>query len=327
MKKSPSSPTTKSNRKLSFSNRSTHRVPDNILSGHIKNQHSFFYPIINASISAEKFESLTEFGGEIWLKDCGGIDEEDLFPNQFICLEIIDKEKFVYLRYVAVDKPLKFLRGIENISGIRAKNIEQQMALDLLMDPEVKLITMTGGAGCGKTICALAGAMYQLSNPYGKIVISRPIVPLGRELGFIPGTLEEKMMTWMDGFKDNLAQLLMNKSSRRSNKNADELLMSYLESGTIEIQALPFIRGRTFNNSFIIFDEAQNMNDSELKAVISRAGNGTKIIICGDIEQSDILSSGLANVVEKFKPYSIAAHIDLIHCERSELASIAIQIL
>ncbi len=287
-------------------------------------QKKCFYKILNASISSDEFARCQEEG--LFLKDVELDTLKDPYPNQFIELEKQGEQKKIYVRYVAEDKPLKFVKGVENIFGIKAKNLEQQFALDVLLDPEIDLITLTGTSGCGKTLLSIASALHQLESKYIKLIVSKPLISLGKEIGFIPGTIEEKMAPWLNPIKDQF-ELLLNKKPGRRQKNGVQIFEDYLREGSVEIEVLTYIRGRSINNSFLFFTECQNMNLSELKCILTRVGKGTKIVLDGDIEQSDIKDSGLGEVIEKFKPHKIAAHVDLISGERSELATLASEIL
>ena len=199
-------------------------------------------------------------------------------------------------------------------------------ALELLMDPNISIITMIGKAGCGKTLLALASGLEQIleeEKRYKKLVVSRPVQPLGNDIGFLPGTLEEKMMPWLMPIRDNLEFLM------GGNKQTMDMMF---ENGTIEVEALTYIRGRSISNAFIIIDEAQNLSTHELKTIITRVGEGTKIILTGDIEQIDSVyldstSNGLSYAIEKFKNHDITGHITLKKGERSKVATLAAKIL
>jgi len=210
--------------------------------------------------------------------------------------------------------------------GIDARNKEQSFALELLMDPDVEVVSLIGQAGSGKTLLAVAAGLEQVlgdDNEYKKLIVSRPIQPLGKDIGFLPGTLEEKMDPWLMPIKDNLEFLLGN--------DRDTVKM-YFEKGVIEIEAITYIRGRSITNAFIIIDEAQNLTRHELKTILTRVGEGTKIILTGDIEQIDNIyidetSNGLTYAVEKFKEHDISGHITLQKGERSKVATLAAKIL
>jgi PhoH-like ATPase len=211
---------------------------------------------------------------------------------------------------------------------INARNKEQAFAIDLLMDPTVKIVSLVGRAGSGKTLMAIAAGLQQTlglrgENPYSRLIVSRPVQPMGKDIGFLPGTFEEKMLPWLMPIQDNLQTLLGN------NKSALEM---YVESGKIEIEALTYIRGRSISNAYIIIDEAQNLTKHEIKTIITRIGEGTKIILTGDIEQIDNVyvnetTNGLAHAVEKFKQHSIAGHVTFKKGERSDVATLASKIL
>ena len=257
------------------------------------------------------------------------LDEKDikLFPNQYVMLVSNANEKKTALaKFKNYNHPLSKVRDYkEGIWDVRAKNKEQQFALDLLMDQDVKIVSLVGKAGCGKTLIALAAGLKQIldDGTYKKLIVSRPVQPMGRDIGFLPGTLEEKMMPWIAPIQDNLEFLM----------GDDKEHMKVLqEQGTIEIEALTFIRGRSISKAFIIIDEAQNLTMHELKTIITRVGEDTKIILTGDIEQIDsafldATNNGLTYAVEKFKPYELAGHISLQKGERSAVATLAAQVL
>ena len=213
------------------------------------------------------------------------------------------------------------------------------------MDPSIKIVTLTGRAGCGKTILALAAALDQLESigsqgTYQKLIVSRPVQPVGRDIGFLPGTLEEKMEPWLAPIRDNLEYLLGSSNKRPVRRKKvddsggfkDPYLDLMQQKGLIELEAISFIRGRSIPNAFMIIDEAQNLTMHELKTIVTRAGENTKIVLTGDIEQIDnvhvdTFTNGLTYAVEKFKDYDLSGHITLLKGERSELASLAAKIL
>jgi PhoH-like ATPase len=196
------------------------------------------------------------------------------------------------------------------------------------MDTSIPVVSLVGKAGSGKTLLALAAALEQTLSPeggmkYKRIVVTKPVEPVGKDIGFLPGTLEEKMMPWLAPIQDNLRYLFGNDRST---------LDTHVREGTIEIEAMTYIRGRSIADSFIIIDESQNMTQHEIKTVLTRVGENTKIVLTGDIEQIDNVyidstNNGLSYVVEKFKSHSLAGHIHLTKGERSEVASIAAKIL
>ena len=259
------------------------------------------------------------------------IDKEDsasLMPNQYIMLVSNQNEKKTALAKVKTyDSPLKKINGNhkKGIWGVKPRNKEQIFALDLLKDIDINMITLVGKAGSGKTLLAIASGLQQVveSDKYKRLVISRPIQPMGRDIGFLPGTMEEKMAPWVAPIQDNL-QFLMG--------NDKETLEMYMRNGIIEVEALTYIRGRSISNAFIIIDEAQNLTAHELKTILTRVGENTKIVFTGDVEQIDNIyidetSNGLTHAVEKFKSYNISGHITLVKGERSQIATIASKIL
>lgn len=278
------------------------------------------------------------------------VTSEKVYPNQILVLKSIDSDgntlKSALCR-VLPGGSLNFFKKHEDIFGIRPRNKEQTFSLELLMDPSVKLLTLTGRAGCGKTLIALAAGLDQLdsigsSKTYQKLVVSRPVQPVGRDIGFLPGTLQEKMEPWISPIRDNLEFLLgaSGKKTHRRRKSdegpssgfKDPYLDLMQQRGLIEIEAISFIRGRSIPNTFMIIDEAQNLTMHELKTIVTRAGENTKIVLTGDIEQIDNVhvdsfTNGLTYAVEKFKEYDLSGHVTLLKGERSALATLASQIL
>ena len=235
-------------------------------------------------------------------------------------------KKTALARFYKYNDPLVKMYKMDDVWGIDARNKEQSFALELLMDPDVEVVSLIGQAGSGKTLLAVAAGLEQVlgdDNEYKKLIVSRPIQPLGKDIGYLPGTLEEKMDPWLMPIKDNLEFLLGN--------DRDTVKM-YFEKGVIEIEAITYIRGRSITNAFIIIDEAQNLTRHELKTILTRVGEGTKIILTGDIEQIDNIyidetSNGLTYAVEKFKEHDISGHITLQKGERSKVATLAAKIL
>ena len=260
------------------------------------------------------------------------ITDEDIegtfSPNQYIMLISNSNPKHTALaKFINTNTPLKKINEYKNkgIWGLRARNKEQAFALDMLMNTDIPVISMIGAAGCGKTLLAIAAGLDQVleQNIYKKLVVSRPVQPLGKDIGFLPGTLEEKMHPWLMPVQDNLEFLMGDR------KDTMALMM---EQGTIEIEALTYIRGRSISNAFVIIDEAQNLTVHELKTIVTRIGENSKIILTGDIEQIDntyidATSNGLSYAIEKFKEHEIAGHITLQKGERSRVATLASKIL
>ena len=255
-------------------------------------------------------------------------DEIVLMPNQFVLLVSNQNQKKTALaRFLNAHTPLKRINGEhkKGMWGVKPRNKDQIFALDLLQDPSVHIVTLVGKAGSGKTLLAIAAGLYQTmeTQEYKRLVISRPIQPMGRDIGFLPGTMAEKMAPWVAPIQDNL-QFLMG--------NDKETLRMYIEDGTIEVEALTYIRGRSISNAFIIVDEAQNLTAHELKTIITRVGENTKLVLTGDVEQIDNVyidetSNGLTHAVERFKSYDISGHVTLVKGERSKIATLAAKIL
>tara|TARA_Y100000034_G_scaffold128293_1_gene182611 strand:- start:171 stop:1484 length:1314 start_codon:yes stop_codon:yes gene_type:complete len=258
------------------------------------------------------------------------IEKEDikLFINQLVMLVSNANEKKTALsRFMGYSKPLmRIFEYKKGIWGVIPRNKEQCFATNILMDRSVSVVTLVGKAGSGKTLLAIAAGLEQVLDQdravYKKLVVSRPVQPLGKDIGFLPGTLEEKMGPWLMPIQDNLEFLMGDKTA----------LQTYMDTGVIEIEALTYIRGRSISNAFIIIDEAQNLTIHELKTIITRVGEGTKIVLTGDIEQIDNVyidetSNGLTHAVEKLKEYDITGHIALQKGERSKVATLAARTL
>lgn len=254
-------------------------------------------------------------------------EEAKLHPNQFVMLISNSNEKKTALaRFNHHSEPLKKIVEFKNgLWGIRPRNKEQAFAANLLMDESVPIVTIVGKAGTGKTLYALSAALEQVveSQKYTKILVSRPVQPMGKDIGFLPGDIKEKLLPWLMPVQDNL-QFLMG--------NDKTTLEMYMENGTIEIEALSYIRGRSISNAFIIIDETQNLSKHELKTIITRVGEGTKIVLTGDIEQIDSMyldstSNGLSHAVESFKVCDLSGHVTLLKGERSKVATLAAKVL
>ena len=218
----------------------------------------------------------------------------------------------------------------KKIWGIKHRNAEQKCVFDALLDDSIKLVTISGRAGTGKTLLAIAAGLEKTVNEevYDRLLVSRPIVPMGHDMGFLPGDVNEKLSPWMQPIFDNIDYLFNNSKEKRQNDQWKTLE----QQGLLKLEALTYIRGRSIPNQFIIIDEAQNLTPHEVKTIISRAGEGTKVVLTGDPEQIDSLrlnakNNGLTYTIEKFKEYKIAAHVTLIKGERSDLADLAAEIL
>ena len=221
------------------------------------------------------------------------------------------------------------------VSGIMARNVQQTMALDLLLDDEVKLITLLGSAGTGKTLLALAAGMAKVftEGRYDKLLVARPIMPMGRDIGYLPGDKDEKLGAWMQPIFDNLTYLMSTRGhnftpGHADSKPAEARIKQMMAGGQLVLEPLTYIRGRSIPHQFMIVDEAQNLSPHEVKTIVSRVGEGTKIILTGDVGQIDNpyldgSSNGLSYTVERLKGHPLVGHVTLAKSERSELASLA----
>ena len=299
---------------------------------------SDLYSGISSCLVDEQLVDCFYSGEKVFLEE---EEHSGLHPNEFVMLVSNSNEKKTALcRFHGYNFALEKVRNPKDGSlGVSARNKEQSFALDLLMDPEVEVVTLVGQAGSGKTLLAIAAGLEQVvSNlavtdrlgdtsyclsPYKRLVVSRPVMPMGKDIGFLPGSMEEKMAPWLAPIQDNLKFLTGEDQTT---------LEEYKQRGLIEIEALTYIRGRSIANAFIIIDEAQNLTAHEIKTILTRAGEGTKIVLTGDIEQIDNIyinemSSGLTHLVEKMKPHDLSGHVTLRKGERSAVASLAAKIL
>jgi len=266
------------------------------------------------------------YGGSDILPTTLGID---FCPNQYITLiSDLSPAKTALVRAVSSHRPLIKLSGKRGAWGIKPRNREQQFAIDALLDPSINLVTLTGAAGGGKTVLALACALQQVQdeNIYDRLVVSRPVQPMGKDIGFLPGVLEEKMDPWMGPIKDALEFLT------RGKKQGRDIFQEMLDLRMLEIQPLTYIRGRSMPKTLFLIDECQDLSHAEMKTVVTRMGDDSKLVLIGDVLQIsnpylNAITSGLTNVVEKFKGYDIAAHVTLSKGERSTLSTIAGEIL
>ncbi|ADU66834.1 PhoH family protein [Desulfurispirillum indicum S5] len=218
----------------------------------------------------------------------------------------------------------------QGIWGIHPRNKEQRYAFDLLLDDNIKLVSLVGIAGTGKTLLAIAAGLKKVADEgkYKKLLVSRPVFPMGKDIGYLPGDIKDKLQPWMTPIYDNVDFLIGAPEMDYERKSYQELF----SQGIMEIEALTYIRGRSLPYQYFIVDEAQNLTPHEIKTIITRAGNGTKIVFTGDPYQIDnpyvdSSSNGLSNIVERFKGQHIAGHVTMIKGERSELAELAANIL
>ncbi len=274
-------------------------------------------------------ESWQEEGRTFYKID--GPDIADWYPSQ--CLSLAQDPSFEAIVRVKrssteaiIELAEDFRSPRHNVWGINARNREQNFALNLLMDPDLDFVTLLGSAGTGKTLLALAAGLSQVldRNIYREIIMTRVTVPVGEDIGFLPGTEEEKMTPWMGALMDNLEVLTQTEGGGEWGRAATHDLLR----NRIRISSLNFMRGRTFLNKYIILDEAQNLTAKQMKTLITRAGPGTKIVCLGNISQIDTpylteTTSGLTYVVDRFKDWDHSGHITLIRGERSRLADYA----
>lgn len=271
-----------------------------------------------------------EAGEELLHSGFINIDDHqlDLFPNECVSFTNEDGEIICMGRKVD-DNKVAILKKVYPWS-IAGRNKEQSFAIDLIMDPNVDLITLIGQAGTGKSLIVLASALELVLNKkkYEKLIIYRPIQPVGNDIGYLPGTQEEKLAPWFQAIMDNFEILFSTKNTPEWRKN----LEMYQKKGRIEMEAITYIRGRSIPNAIILVDECQNLSKEEVKTILTRAGENTKVILTGDIEQIDnsfldASDNGLTYVIEKFKESDMAGHVTFIQGERSRLASEAAKIL
>lgn len=256
---------------------------------------------------------------------------EDLAPNEYCVLTSKEQSSAVTKYNHSLKRLEPLIKVSRDIWGIHPLNVEQKCALDLLLRDDIKLVSLIGQAGTGKTVMALAAALRKVFDEpvYGKILVSRPIMPLGKDIGYLPGSKEEKLFHWMQPIYDNLEFLCQSTGGPASGAETQKWIM---DSKKIEMEAVTYIRGRTLPKMFIIIDEAQNLTPHEVKTIISRAGKGTKVVLTGDPTQIDNPyldkdSNALTFVVNRFKHQAIFGHVFLEKTERSELAAIAAEIL
>jgi PhoH-like ATPase len=260
-----------------------------------------------------------------------GVSSLEWHPNQFVYFEGEEPGLELMVRSIENDvATLEVIRdyrpGKASVWGVHARNREQNFALNLLLDPEIDLVTLLGTAGTGKTLLALAAGLAQSLDEqrYREIVMTRITVPVGEDIGFLPGTEEEKMTPWMGALMDNLEVLTQTMDGGDWERAATNELLSK----RIKIRSLNFMRGRTFLNRYIILDEAQNLTPKQMKTLVTRAGPGSKIICLGNLNQIDTpylteTTSGLTNVVDRFRVWPHSGHVTLARGERSRLADFA----
>jgi len=262
------------------------------------------------------------------------------YPNEFVLLRSKENGKQTALGRVASPGHIKHLtKNYDKVWNIQARNKEQRIALELLMDPEVQIVTLVGQAGTGKTLLALAAALHSTLrlHRYDRILVSRPVIPMGKDIGYLPGAKEEKLSHWMQPIFDNLTYLLRDETAPRKKKVKTKLTPRHrveqlLADNVITLEALTYIRGRSIPKQYVIIDEAQNLTPHEVKTIVSRAGEDTKMVLTGDPYQIDnpyldAASNGLTFAAERLKELAIHGQVLLRKSERSELAGVAAQYL
>jgi len=260
------------------------------------------------------------------------LHDEQLSPNEYLLLRPNDGSRLTMLaRTSAAATGLVTLRSVdEGLVGLRPRNKEQHFAIDALLDEHLQLVTLMGKAGTGKTLLALAAALYMTlrKKRYRAVLVCRPIVPVGRDLGYLPGDVGSKLAPWMKPITDTIEFLFDSGGAMRGIKDCATLI----RSGLIEIQPLAYIRGRSIARRYVVIDEAQNLTPLEVKTVITRMGEGTKVVLTGDIYQIDnpyvdAESNGFIHLVNRFRGQPLAAHVELRKGERSPLAELAANLL
>lgn len=260
----------------------------------------------------------------------------ELLANQFVVLRDVGDENHTGLarRLADTDHVIPVTGPRKPVFGIMARNVQQTMALDLLLDDEISFVTLLGAAGTGKTLLAVAAGMTKVFNEerYDKLLVARPIMPLGRDIGYLPGDKDEKLSAWMQPIFDNLEYLLSTRGSNfqaAESHSVEQRVQKLIVDGRLVLEPLTYIRGRSIPHQLIIVDEAQNLTPHEVKTIVSRVGEGTKLVLTGDIDQIDnpyldSSSNGLSYAVEKMKGLGVVGHVTLAKSERSQLASLAI---
>ncbi|HPQ40840.1 MAG TPA: PhoH family protein, partial [bacterium] len=267
--------------------------------------------------------------GQIALPDDG------FYSNEFVILKNETDPTHKGLGRVNRDGTaiLVFKPRHQEVWGIKPQNLEQKLALSLLMDDDIQLVTLVGRAGTGKTLLSLAAGLSKSLDEgvYHKLLVARPIFPMGRDLGYLPGEIKDKLKPWMQPIFDNL-EMLLHSDDPDQEPQYRASAYDLIEQNMLEIEALTYIRGRSIPHQYFVVDEAQNLTPHEIKTIITRAGHGTKIVLTGDPYQIDnpyldSESTGLTHVVERFKNSPLAGHITLTKGERSHLAQVAAEML
>ena len=308
----------------------TLNVPTISYKGRRRDDSNLYSGIHHCEVSKKKLRNLNQ-QSFISMEEVQSELNENIkfFPNQGLLLNNPEvPEEDVLAIYNQSKNKFLTVSTEQGVWGIRPRNLEQRLALALLVDPNISIVTLSGKAGTGKTLLALAVGLQQMmvENIYSRMLVSRPIFPMGRDLGFLPGDTQEKLSPWMQPIFDNLELLINNTSEKKSSKQ--DSYQELMERGMLVVEPLTYIRGRSIPNQHMIVDEAQNLTPHEMKTIVSRAGDGTKIVLTGDPNQIDntdvnLSSNGLSTLVESFKGSQLAGHVRFTSVERSALAELA----
>ncbi len=312
----------------------TLNVPTISYQGRRRDDSNLYSGIHHCEVSKKKLRNLNQQSFISIEEVKSELDENiQFFPNKGLLLNNPEvPEEDVLAIYNQSKNKFLTVSKEQGVWGIRPRNLEQRLALALLVDPNISIVTLSGKAGTGKTLLALAVGLQQMmvDNIYSRMLVSRPIFPMGRDLGFLPGDTQEKLSPWMQPIFDNLELLINNTSEKKSSKR--DSYQELMERGMLVVEPLTYIRGRSIPNQHMIVDEAQNLTPHEMKTIVSRAGDGTKIVLTGDPNQIDntdvnLSSNGLSNLVERFKDSQLAGHVRFTSVERSALAELAANVL
>lgn len=287
------------------------------------NQENLYEGYLEIELSPEKID-------QFYQQKRVELPDVKLQANQYLIMKDKSNSNHSAIgRYSGVEKAvIPLISPTNSIWGINARNVEQSFALDCLLNDEMMFVSLVGKAGTGKTLLAIAAGLHKTLDEgrFQRLLVSRPIFPMGRDIGYLPGDIEQKLNPWMQPIFDNV-EFLMGADKKAAGR-AQELI----NQGMLNIEPLTYIRGRSIPKQYLIVDEAQNLTPHEIKTIVTRAGNGTKIVLTGDVYQIDnpyvdSANSGLTYAVERFKGQQIAAHVTLTKGERSELAELAANIL
>ena len=284
--------------------------------------HNLYSGIKELDVSDHIFRTIQEEGEIEW--------KEQLNPNQYVIFRRPHEEDYLITRYSSIQNKLLHVKTArKKVWGIKPLNPHQAIAFDLLLDDTIPLVTLIGKAGTGKTLISIAAGLKKAHDTelYTRLLISRPLVPMGKDIGYLPGDKDAKLRNWMQPLFDNL-EYIINTYKKANMSSVQDLI----NQNFIEIEALTYIRGRSLPHQYIIIDEAQNLSPHEVKTIVSRAGEGTKVVLTGDPFQIDTPyldsnSNGLSYLVETFKDQEIAGHVTLEKSERSVLAELAAELL